>query len=134
MEDEEKRYEIDSIENAFKVVEDFDDGTKKVYDYYIKDFPKSMKFTGVYMNKKAILEAIKERVIDGLQEEFTELKSRISVLRKKGEDIFFIDMKLSFFPSKLHFFKADFSLKNYNVVKDIIFKTKKSLEKYKDIE
>ncbi len=125
-----ERYELNSVEEGFEIIKD--ESLRELFDIFIKDFEKKVNFQGIYNSKKEIKEDIKERIFDGLEEEYNDLRYRISGLRKKGEDVDFIDFRVLRFPLKLELFKAEFDKDNYGVVKGILEEANKELSKFKE--
>ena len=127
-----ERYDIKTLDEALKIITNPE--LERVYKKFLSDFSKDNSFTGVYTSKKEIEDSIKERVTDGLNEKFTELKSRISRLRRKGCDVNLTDLKLTSFQFKINFLDADFDLSTYNKLKNILDEIGKMIEPFKDID
>lgn len=112
-----ERYDLKNVEEAFGILKD--EELKKVYERYVSDFEDKKGFAGIYISKKEILNSIKERVFDGLEERFKDIKSNISHLRKKGFEVNVIDFNLLRFPLKKKLLDSDFCLTNYNTIMDL---------------
>ncbi len=125
--EEKERYDIKNVDQAFGIIGDPE--IKKIFDTFIADFSKEVHFQGIYTSKKGIAEDVMERVISGLNDEFIELKSKISEKRKAGDYVNIEDLKLLKFPLKVKMLKADFCMKNYEVVKSILSETQELIKK-----
>ncbi len=124
--EEKSRYEIKDVEEAMSLIDDSE--IKEVLDRFVKDFSKQVHFQGVYNSKREIREELKERVLSELRDQHLDLKDKITHLRKSGKEVTTEDLKLMRFSSKLKILKADFCLKNYDVVKKIVDEVKVKLE------
>ncbi len=113
-----ERYEVKSLRQAFEIVGD--SNLEKIISVFEKDFSKIKVFSGIFIGKKEVLGAIKERVFDGIKDRYNDLKSRISYLRKHGVDISVVDFRLLQVPLKTKLLEVVFSMDNYRVVVEIL--------------
>jgi len=123
-----ERFQITNIDEALKILENKD--LTEVISKFKKDIDAELNFTGLYVSRKDLEDSIKDRVYDYFNTEYNELKSKISYLRKHGEDVNIIDFGLLMVPSKIKVLDAEFLLSNYNIILDMIKKTKKDLTDY----
>lgn len=127
-----ERYELKNPEEAFKVIEN--PLLEEIYKRYLADFSKEPQFSGIYISKKEIEEGFHERIIDALNERYSEIKSRISFLRKKGYDINLLELQLDKFEFKVNFLKVDFCMENYQLLMEILNEGLSKLNEWKEIE
>ena len=85
-------------------------------------------FSGSFDKKKEVKDFFKERIFDFLNGEYSELKSQISQLRKKGNEVMYIDYEVLTLPLKKRMLKAEFNLKSFLKVKEIIDFARKELK------
>jgi hypothetical protein len=94
-------------------------------NYFKKGFSRTFK------NKKEMRSFFKERVLDFLKSLYTELKSEISHLRKKGEEVDYIDFEVLQIPQKIKLFTVYFSLEEFLKIKKIVNFSKSEIKKFK---
>lgn len=103
----------------------------KIYKEFKKHYPKEMIFTGTYDSKYEILKEVETRMIETIQEEYTDIKSQISQIRKTGQDIELVDLEILEVPLKIKLLESQFSIKNQEKIFSIIKSVKKKLKTFK---
>ncbi len=88
-------------------------------------------FSRSFENKKKMNSFFKERVLDFLKSHYTDLKSEISHLRKKGEEVDYIDFEVLQIPLKIKLFSAYFSLDDFLKIKKIVDFARTEFKKFK---
>ncbi|HKL23617.1 MAG TPA: hypothetical protein VJ895_02595, partial [Candidatus Nanoarchaeia archaeon] len=88
-------------------------------------------FSRNFENKKKMNSFFKERVLDFLKSHYTDLKSEISHLRKKGEEVDYIDFEVLQIPLKIKLFSAYFSLDDFLKIKKIVDFARTEFKKFK---
>lgn len=124
----EKKIEIKTIDEAISKVKS--PVIVKIYIRFKEYFPKELIFTGNYVSKKEILESIEERMIESIQEDYLEVKSQITGIRKTGQDIKLVDLEVLSVPLKVNILKIEFSLKNLNKIFSILDSVKTKLKTF----
>jgi hypothetical protein len=122
------RYEISDIKEGLKIANSKE--LNEVYSAFSKDFDKELNFSGIYLSEKEVELEIISRITEFMLSEYNDLKNKISLLRKNGDDINVIDYKIMMFPLKIKILLSEFSLENYNYSKKILFSCKKELDGY----
>ena len=113
-----KNKEIDTVLDYFK--------TKK-YSLLIKRISNRR-----FKSRKEIINFLKEEIINFLGSSHGELKDRISGLRKKGEDVTDLELRLMVIPLKINVFKASFYRKDFDKVVKLLDKIEKETKEYED--
>lgn len=127
-----ERFEIKNFKEAISIIKD--KSLEKIAKEFSKDFSHEFKFQGIFLSKKEISKEIKERLASGINDEYKDVKSKISHLRKKGLNVNIIDFNFLRIPLKIKVLMTEFNLKNYQNILKIFTDTKKELEEFKDIE
>jgi hypothetical protein len=81
-----------------------------------------------FKSEEEFVEYFKEEFIVFLNSEVTSLKERVSYLRKKGEDLGGLDLKIMSIPLKIRLFSATFSKKDLDKVTDLLEESDKNLK------
>ncbi|NCN87041.1 hypothetical protein GW932_04345 [archaeon] len=124
-----ERYEIKNLNEAFKLVKDKD--LEEVYLLFKKDFSKEITFSGIYTSLKEISLDIKDRIKSEFNDNYRELKTKISKLRKHGEEVSVVDFELLRVPLKMKLLDANFSKENYLIILSILKNVEKELSSFK---
>lgn len=119
------KIEVKTIDEAISVVKS--PVIVKIYMRFKEYFPKELIFTGSYDSTKEVLESIEERMMETIQEDYLEVKSQITGIRKTGQDIKLVDLEVLSVPLKLGILKIEFSLRNLNKILSILDSVKKKL-------
>lgn len=109
-----ERYEIKTLKEAFGIVKSPD--LEVVIAEFEGDFKKIARFTGIYLSRNEVIDGIRERVFDGLNDKYLDLKSRISYARKHGADLNPLDFGVLRVPLKIKMLNAVFNLDNYRLI------------------
>jgi len=125
------RIELKSLKAAFDLLKDKE--LEDVYSVFKKNFS-VIKFTGIYSSVNEVREELKSRMIGAFSDEYRELRSKVSRLRKKGKEVTDIDFSLLEMPLKLKLFSAEFNVKNYELVYEILKKSKDDLKQFDEDE
>lgn len=125
------RFEIKQLNEALKIVKN--NAIENILNKFSKDFSQELKFQGIFLSIDEILYEIKDRIIGIINEDYKEIKNRITYLRKRGEKVNTIDYNLLRVPLKIKILRTEFNMNNYDDVIKIINETKSFLEEYVDI-
>lgn len=123
------KIEIKSIDEAMSTIRS--KVLIKIYCKFKEYFPKGFIFTGTYTSKQEILDNIEERMIETIQGDFIELKSKISTIRKTGQDITLVDLETLTVPLKLKVLRTEFTSQNLNKTFSILDSVKEKLTHFK---
>ncbi len=86
-------------------------------------------------NRFELLENIRKEIINKMNDEYLELRSKISTLRKKGEDIYIEDITSLNIPHKIRMFDATSKKEDYYKAKKMLENIGKEVElKYSNIK
>jgi hypothetical protein len=86
-----------------------------------------------FSNQKELEDYALETIISFLNSMHLDLASRISELRKQGQKISYINLKVMYISSKLRLFKSEMNLKELKNILNSFKDAKFELEKFKDI-
>jgi hypothetical protein len=126
-----ERIEIKSVQDILKIV-----GNKDYFEIYNlisvldKDFF-TRGFVGSFESKKEVNSFFEERIFDFLKGIYSDLKSKISQLRKKGNLVTYIDYEVLSIPLKMKILESDFNLGNFLKIKSLIDFALKELSNFK---
>lgn len=120
-----ERYEIKTLKEAFGIVKDKD--LEIIISEFERDFRKIARFTGIYISVNEVVKGIRERVFDGLNDKYLDLKSRISYARKHGADLNPLDFGVLRVPLKVKMLDAVFNLENYKLIVVMLNEDEKQL-------
>lgn len=98
----------------------------KSKNYSIEKLLKDRKFD----SKKELIKFLKEILVSFLNDEYNELKGKVSTLRKKGVDESHIELRLMSVPLKIKLFEASFHKKDFDKVINLTDSIEQELKKY----
>ena len=123
-----ERIEIKNLKEAMELVVEFN--FKEIYKLFNRDFGK-ISIVGIYSSKEEVFEELKSNIYDRLREEYRDIRSKFSELRKKGEDVDLEECRFFLFESKLRVFEVYFDEKSYSDIVCIFDKARSFLKKFK---
>jgi hypothetical protein len=92
-------------------------------------FLKNYNYEKIFKDEKEIEEYLKSSLITYLNDNYEDLKVKISDLRRKGKDVQQLSLNLMSIPLKIKIFKASFSQKDLDVVLNRLEEIKDKLKK-----
>lgn len=123
---------VSTFEELFSLIEDED--ARSILNFLNEEKPSFMEklfFLKNFHSKEEILVLLKGGASEYLASEYASLKSRLSSLRKKGEDVIYLDLKSKSIPLKIKMFEASFAKKDFDYAVSLIHLLDKGL---KDLE
>ena len=108
---------VSTLEELYLLVKD--EEARGLLDFLNKEKPALIEKLFLLKNfhsKEEILVLLKGGACEYLALEYTSLKSRLSSLRKKGEDVTYLDLKSKSIPLKIKIFEASFGKKDFDYV------------------
>ncbi len=111
-EEKEKSFSFRNFDNLISKLNNQDiTGVLKVLKNKYPNFLSKGFFGGSFKSKKEVNELLEEEIISVLEDEYLDLKRRMSFLRKKGKKLVYTGWKLMFVSSKLKSFKSNINKK-----------------------
>ncbi len=100
----------------------FEDWLKEI----LEDLP-VLKRINQAISRQALIEIIREELVKSLYNEHSELKGKISALRKKGKDPIMAEIKLMNVPPKIKMVEVTYNEKDVKKVKELLDDVRKEI-------